>query len=367
MSADDVGMEGPELIRAAAEAGYTVSERTLEVLRFQGLVPGPVREGNRGRRPVWRYPFGAELQLISLLAWREHTKNPNVLSVLLWLNGFTIAPDTVRKAVSDWLTVTVQTLEREVEAEARRRGLDPVAQRGEVVTFIASGVAGKRGPGAVPRRVRVTAAERSGAVEQMLRLFAFGETVEATEQDAAVVEKVLGVSPGRRQRVNEAGPWLTGPALDLFDAAEVVALPKMVETMAQATDAELEAARPFVAGMFRILPLIARMIGAVFGDNHAGMAGLGQLDDQPDIAVMMVPMFIGMIRAGWQENLEAVAAALGPIPELADSIKRILEMSSTEIAHNLQGQPAEVQRSAQRLIDAALDGRLDESPRRLER
>jgi len=198
-------------------------------------------------------------------------------------------------------------------------------------------------------------------------LFAFGETLEATEEDAAVVERVIGVSPGRRQRVNGAEPWLTGPASDLFGAAQFVSVPKMTETMAQATDAEMEAARQLVAAMFRFLPLVARMMGAVLGDNYAGMAGLGQLDEQPDIAVMLVPMVVAMLRAGWQENLETIAAAVQPFPELVASLGRILEMPRSEIDRNLSGQPAQVRRNAELLIDAALEGRFDEAPRRQDR
>lgn len=73
---------------------------------------------------------------------------------------------------------------------------------------------------------------------------------------------------------------------------------------------------------------------------------------------------VRMIRAGSRESLEGLAAALAPIPELAASLRRIPDMSSKEITHNLRCQSAEVRRTAELLIDAVVEGRLDESPRR---
>lgn len=199
----------------------------------------------------------------------------------------------------------------------------------------------------------------------MLRLFAFGETLDTTEEEAATVERVLGVSSGRRQRVDGGGPWLVGPAQDLFDAAQFVSVPSMAETLVNATDVELESARQLVAMLFRFLPLVARMIGAVFGnDNYAGMEGVGHLDEHPEFVMLLVPMVVGMIRAGWQENLDSIATALEPFPALVAEIRHVLDLPSNEVGRSLEGQPAAVQRRAQLLIDAAMDGKLDWAPRR---
>ncbi|MGW4982635.1 hypothetical protein [Streptomyces mirabilis] len=367
MSVDPAGIESEDLLQAAAAAGYPVSERMLEEFRSrtQGLLSRPHRGANRGRRPVWLYPLGAERQLVSLMRWREHTKDLNVLRVLLWLDGFPIATSAVRESVSASLSTLTQTLERGLEAEASRRGLDPASEREAALNSIASALAARRGPNALPRLVRVTASERTSAVELLLRLFAFGETLDTTEEEAATVEKVLGVSPGRRQRVNGAGPWLVGPAQDLFDAAQFISVPRMAETLVDATDVELESARQLVAMLFRFLPLVARMIGAVFdNDNYAGLEGVGLLDEHPEFVMLLVPMVVGMIRAGWQENLDTIATALEPFPALAAEIRRVLDLPANEVGRNLEGQPAAVQRHARLLIDAAVDGKLDQAPHR---
>jgi len=367
MTVDPAGIESDDLLQAAAAAGHPVSERLLEEFRSraQGLLPHPQRGPNRGRKPVWLYPPGAERQLVSLMRWREHTKDRNVLRVLLWLDGFPIATSAVRESVSASLTTMTQTLERELEAEASRRELDPASDREAALNSIASTLAARRGPNALPRTVRVTASERTKAVELTLRLFAFGETLDTTEEEAETVERVLGVSPGRRQRVDGDGPWLVGPAQDLFDAAQVISVPRMAETLVDATDAELESARQLVAMLFRFLPLVARMIGAVFGnDNYAGMERVGHLDDHPEFVMLLVPMVVAMIRAGWQENLDTIATALEPFPALTAEIRRVLDMPSNEVERNLEGQPAAVQRQAHRLIEAAVDGKLNQAPHR---
>lgn len=312
---------------------------------------------------MWLYAPGADRQLVSLMRWREHTNDPDVLRVLLWLDGFPITTAAVRDSVSNSLSVMTRTLESELVAEASRRGLNPAAEREAAVSSIASTLAAKRGP-ALPRRVRMRASERTSAVEVLLRLFAFGETLDTTEEAARTVEQVLGVSPGRSQRVNGAGPWLVGPAQDLLDAAQFLSLPTMAR-IAETTARELESARHLVAMLFKFLPLVARTICAVSDDsNYAGMEGIGSLDELPEFALLLVAIVIGMIRAGWQENLHMIATALEPFPDLAADIRRVLQIPASKVEENLKNQPPGVERQAPLLINAAVDGKLDQAPHR---
>jgi hypothetical protein len=213
-----------------------------------------------------------------------------------------------------------------------------------------------------PRHARVGAADRAHAVELILRAFALGQRVDATAEEANTVERVLGIAPrGRRQHVLDAGPWLTGPAEDLFDAANVVALPTALQALGDATEAELETARHIVAALFWHLPLMARMMAALFDEeNYAGLAGLRQIDQHPEIVMLMVPSVIGMLRAGWQDNLQAIAAALSQMPKLAAEAHSLLDQPNNTIEANLSGQPADEQQRARRIIRAAIDGDFDQ-------
>ena len=358
-------LDSVALIAAATAAGYKISPRMLESFRAELLLPRPERAGNRGRAPTWIYPAGADRQLLNLLGWRAHTKNPATLRVLLWLDGFPIPPEAVRNSLVHGLESMLALFDKEITAQAERQGLDPGRDedRQAAVRQLAGVFAAKRGPGSLPRRARVRAADRAHALELVLRLFAFGEQIHAAPGEAEIVERVLGVGPNaRRDRVGDAEPWLTGPAEDLFDAAAFIAVPNALNAVRGSTDADLDTARGLVATIFRYLPLMARMIGAVFDDeNYAGFAALRELDRRPEFVMLLVPMVLGMLRAGWDENLRTVATALAPFPGLAAQAERILEMPAKSVAANLADEPAGVQLTARRLIGGAVEGYFDQS------
>jgi hypothetical protein len=57
-------------------------------------------------------------------------------------------------------------------------------------------------------------------------------------------------------------------------------------------------------------------------ENYIGLAGLSQLDQHPEAVIYLVPMVIGMLRAGWAEHPEAVTSSLRPFLELAAQVQR---------------------------------------------
>jgi hypothetical protein len=354
------------LLQAAAQAGSAITSRMLETFRGEGLIPHPHRAGYHGRAPVWRYPPGTEQQLMALLQWRRSSKDPDLLKVLLWLDGFAIAPAAVRAALTHQLQVMAEAMEQEISRQAGRLGLDPAdgAARTQAIDAVAHTIAAKRGTTPLPRRSRVAAQDRTRAVTLMIRTFGLGETLPGAAEDAAVIERVLGLAPsGRRNAVADAGPWLTGPAEDLLDAADIIALPHLLAAVHDASDAELTAARQTVAVLFRHLPLMIRMLGAMFDDdNYTGLAGLRQIDQHPESLTYIVPLVIAMLRVGWKENLDAVTSALRPFPDLAERAQRLLDLPVTTLTANLAGQPAEVRERVKRIIDAAIEGELDTEP-----
>jgi hypothetical protein len=355
-------LDAAALLHAAEIAGYEVSARMLETFRAEGLIPRPSRAGYRGRAPVWAYPDGADQQLIALLRWRGRTKSPEVLRVLLWLDGFPIPPQAVRDALVGELSTMLDSIDREITSLAREHGLDPhdEGERGQALQLVAGVLAAKRGPRALPRHGRVRAAERARAVEVLLRTFAFGERVEAGAGEADTVERVLGAAPnGRRHRVSGAGPWLTGPAEALLEAGDVVALPSILESARQATDAELDTVRRIVIALFRHLPLVARMVNVMFDDdNYAGLGGLAEVDRNPEIVMLLIPSVLGMVRAGWQDNLQDVTTALERFPDLLAQTEQVLDLPQKTVEANLSTAAPEVRMRADRIIAGALKGKL---------
>lgn len=359
-AAPSTGLESGDLLAAAARAGARISDRMLETFRAQGLIPRPRRVGYRGRAPVWRYPPGADQQLVTLLAWRQRSKEPDVLQVLLWLDGFPIPAAAVRDALARQLQNVIDAIGEEITRRARDLGLDPADElaRSQAIDILAGTMAAKRGAAPLVRRTRMRASDRARAVALLVRVFGLGEAIDGTARDATSMEQVLGIAPnGRRHSINGEGPWLSTPAEDLFGAAGIVGLPRLAEAVTTATEPELAAARQTVVALFQYLPLMIRVVGVMFGDdNYTGLAGLGNFDQQPECVVYLVPMVISMLRAGWKENLDAVTAALQPFPELAAQAQRILDMPDSQVKANLAGQPAVIRQRVDRLIEAAIEG-----------
>nr|BEK71536.1 hypothetical protein KPHV_87630 [Kitasatospora purpeofusca] len=353
-------LRGEDLLRAAAGAGYVVNERLLETLRSQGLVPRPTRMANNGLRPVWSYPAGADGQLVAVMRYRARIKDPATLRALLWLDGYPVQTSDARGALVAVLAETSRELEAALSTEAERLGDDSSGARDRALESLAGQLAGRRGPHALPRRVRVKAAERADAVARLLRTFAFGEQQHVSEDTALVAERVLGISPGRRDKVAGVGPWLTGPAADMFEVgATVTSVPSMAQAVAEADDGELEQARVLAAALTEGLAATARLLAAATGQpNRAGFEGLAALDQDPFIRVLLAGTAVSMVRRGLGGDLARVAAAASPFASVQGDLDRILDMPASTVEQNLRRAAPDVRAIAGRLIDAALDGRL---------
>ena len=355
-------LDSPALLAAAAAAGHPVTDRMLAALRAQGLVPRPRRAGYQGRAPVWLYPAGADRQLVALLRYRVQTRDPDLLRVLLWLDGFSIPTGDVRRVLAGHLRQMTEAVEQAITVEAGQRGLDPAdgAARAQAVSGLAGTMAAKRGASAIPRHGRAPARDRAEAVELLVRSIGLGEHVAGTPDQGEAVERVLGVSPGRRRSPVSGQPWLAGPAEEIFDAAGIVSMPRLLEAIADAADGELEAARQSVIALIRILPLAARMMDVVSGgDNTVGLKGLEQVAERPEAVLWLLPAVVSMIRAGMSENIGAITEALQPIPKLADRARALPDMPAATLKGNLENLPEGVRRQVERIIDAAIDGQFD--------
>jgi hypothetical protein len=355
-------LDSPALLEAASAAGHPVSARLLALFRSQGLIPHPQRAGYQGRAPVWLYPPGTDQQLVALLEHRIRTRDPDLLRVLLWLDGFIIPTGDVRRALTSHLLQMSEAMEQAISAEAGRLGLDPAdaAARNRAVSALAGLMAAKRGTSPIPRHGRVPARERAEGVELLIRSLGLGEQVEGTPTQGQAVERTLAITPGRRRSGASGQPWLTGPAEEIFGAAGMVSVPRLLESVASAADEELEAARRSVIALVRFLPLATRMMDVLSGrDNTIGLSALEQVTGHPEVVMWLLPAVVSMAKAGWTENLSAVTDALQPFPELAARTRALIEMPAATVEKNLENKPENERHRAKRIIDAAIDGRLD--------
>lgn len=356
-------LDSQALFKAAARAGTPVSERMLESFRYEGLIPRPRRAGQRGQTPIWAYPPGADAQLVRLLWWRGRTKDTGVLKVLLWLDGFPIPAEDVRTALLSYLRQMNDTVEHAISSHAQKLGLDPAdpAGRTAAVEELARTMAAKRGATPIPRRTRISAADRSHALALLVRTIGLGEQVEGTGAEGDAAERLLGIAPnGRRYSPDGTGPWLAGPAEEIFGSGDVVGIPNMLKALVDVPDDALGHARQTVNALFRILPLAARMMDALADqDNASGLAAMEQVAENPENVMWVLAAATSMLVAGWSENLTAVADSLQQFPELAEQAQALLDLPWDVLDARLADKPVRVRNQVKRIVDAAIDGRLD--------
>jgi hypothetical protein len=90
-------------------------------------------------------------------------------------------------------------------------------------------------------------------------------------------------------------------------------VPRILDAVSSATDAELELARQTVRATFHFLPFMVRVIGVLTGDdNHIGLAVLRDADQKPELLFVLIPMIVALLRAGWR-----TACRRSPPPSMA--------------------------------------------------
>ncbi|HEX5403954.1 MAG TPA: hypothetical protein VFX16_16835, partial [Pseudonocardiaceae bacterium] len=120
------------------------SERTLESWRNQGLLPHAERTGQVGVRPVWTYPAEAVDQLKALLRLRSLSKDPQLLRVSLWFEGYSIPTTRVRSSMIDHLRRMQADLDKELASRATSAGSEAEAGRWEAIGQVARTYARRR-------------------------------------------------------------------------------------------------------------------------------------------------------------------------------------------------------------------------------
>ena len=292
-------------LQAAAETcGETVTSRQLELWRYRGLLPRPVRQPGGGGR--WVYPPGTREQLRRLLYWRERAGNLELIRIGLWIDGFAIELEGVRRALASFVDAWASMLARERPSETH----DPL----ETIDVLARKLAGMRSRAPVPHVVRMTLEERRRAYGYMLAvMFNFQTEIERRSGDAWLVERMIGLRSGR-------GGGLAA-AIALESASERLArLPspdKAAGVIADATGDEFEFVRRLVQMMTvwgpLLLPLVLDDAGAK-AEPFATLARDFFADTPPRFYPFVLVALLVMLRAGEpdQADLRAHVVALAP-------------------------------------------------------
>lgn len=197
----------------------------FELWRSRGLLPAPARQPKG--RAVWLYPPGTERQLERLVYWRGKTRSLGLVAVALWIEGFPIDIEQIRTALG-------------TAADQLASELD---HSGEIAPFIeqkARRLAGARGKNALPRIVKMKSNERVRACGYLLAVALDAkDEIERRKDDVVLVERMLGLRSGQRGGLANYEPFIDA----VQGLRPVMAVGKVREALASATDQQLELAR----------------------------------------------------------------------------------------------------------------------------
>lgn len=340
----------------AASNDPSVTPRTLEFWRHQGLLPKATRTGQRGKRPEWTYPAEAVDQLRALLALRKKSRDPDLLRVALWFDGFPIDVGRVRGSIVAALRHFLDLLHKEIQ-----RHREPTAGDDDgtwkALERVGHVAAGKRGTNSIPHYGRQKREERARAMTLALGLVLGDEgSVSRLEQDAHLLERMVGVDRGRRRR-GDVPPWLEGPPSEGLEAfAYFGSLPALMTTMASATDEELKASRTLARIMLDGITAFTRIADSLTGtDNAVGLGAIRAFRDEPAAAVWLTAFVIAAGRSSMlSENLRSVVDALSekvlPVDERARELAALTENELSERLPELERLPFVEQVRVKRLI-----------------
>ena len=289
-----------------------VTARTLEFWRHQGLLPKAQRTGQHGKRPEWTYPAEARDQLAALLQLRTKTKNPDILRVGLFFEGFPIETVRVRASIIAVLEASLSAIRKEVDKRCSS-GAAPEEATWGALEQIGRVLAGKRGANAPPRHGRQRREDRERAMTLAVGLVLGDEGSAARlERDAPHVERMIGLDRGRRPR-GCLPPWLDGPAGEGLEAfSRYGSLPALIETMRSASDDELTASRTLARIMLDGITAFTRIADSFTGtDNASGFGAIAAFRGEPMAAVWLLAFTIAAGRSSTlNEGLRAAVDSL---------------------------------------------------------
>jgi len=296
----------------AAANDPSVTTRTLEYWRHEGLLPKAERTGQQGKRPEWTYPVEAIDQLATLLRQRSKTKDPDLLRACLWFDGYPLDVARVRTSITAVLSRLLEAMTKEIE-KRRDVGASGDDAHWAALEQVGRTLARKRGSNALPRYGRQPQVERERAVTLALGLVLGDAGASARlEEDASRVERMIGLDRGRRPHAGLPA-WLNGPPDEgLTGFANFGSLPALIETMRTASDEELAASRGLARIMLDGMTAFARIANAFTGmENPAGFGAISVFRDDPMAAVWLVSFVIAAARSSeLSEGLRTVVDSL---------------------------------------------------------
>jgi hypothetical protein len=268
ISADDL----LALVRAA---GFQLTRSQLARRHRAGLLATPRRVGaGRGHGTRTEYPSGTAEQILALLELERSERRFAELAWSLWWRGFSISEERVRTS----LVATAQDWDAAV-AELRRLKGEAMLSEGfldELDRYTTS----RLGPGPVRRVRRRVGRTALSSVVRMLLDAATGEfqdpfgamTDLERDEEERLLEKALGLTKARTDRIAGEAPWLQGSLLaSLATLSHHVAVRPLSDEAATATDRSLLEARNEISRFAEVIQRVGAALVAAHGPHAAGL------------------------------------------------------------------------------------------------
>jgi len=282
-----------DLARYAVEAGYSdVTATMVHEWVVAGLLPPTADQQSAGRRgfQTVRRP-GVKDQLLALCAARQRTKSWDRIRTVLWLDGWAIESNSVKRSV----LATVNGPRVSVSSEKDLDALDAFA----------------RGPGQrATRRLgvgRLRAAHAAEGVYSALSL-ACGLQQSLDPESAAAIERVVGVHErSRKDALAGSSPWLEDPPeVALRGLARLFSIQRVRQSVEIATPDDLAQSRHRARFFALDLPDVIHANELCYGRNFAGLHLLNQIGRaRPELGVALA---LHVTRIGWGDRVDELAA-----------------------------------------------------------
>lgn len=303
-----------ELARIAAEAGYPeVTASRVHTWAAARLLPPTAERVSRGAMG-----FSSELrdgvadQLIALANHRRLTANRHTLAILLWLDGWDVPRDLVRRAL-------LSVIPKRTLSDASDKALDRLDR---LATPVASMLvrrfrSGTRGARVAPDAATALVPAVHGAYEP-------------DEEAARNMEMVAGLDRGRTEGLEGASPWLQGRARTPWRFMSRQAHPSSVRDYIRRLPARrLDRTRRHARYLAYELPAFARAFEVRYGVGFAGLRALAMLTTRnaeiPAAVAVVVDRFPSLSR-----RLDLLIDGLAPYRQRRDALLAIADAYASE-------------------------------------
>lgn len=320
-----------ELLAAASNAGFEVSEAQLARWHRAGLLPRPqVRSLGRGKGTESLYPIGSSQRLVRVAQVHVDEHRLSNAAWRLWWEDSGPLTNSARR----FLVKVASGLDKQREYVAdlveRDAAGDPNAI--DEMDKLLNAMERDRLPQPLGQARRRSGTNQFPTVGRMIleivadRFDGFDVDPETGEDDGALLERSWGLERARTDRLAAAGPWLEGDlAPDLARLGHLLAANPMLE-LAQQPDAKLDAARIEAQEFLTTITIAARMFARLFGKDAFGYGMLGDLFSLSK-GEGQAMLLLGWLLLRQDESLHEGMRQMAGLSNQARAMERLYEIS----------------------------------------